>query len=102
MIESVDLKGGASGRTQVQVRLTGGKELTLYAATPEAAADWVAPEGFCAGPPVLYVRSLDPEEVRRAVEAMAADLSGYWLRYYGSAARQTCFLPKRRGNMDAN
>jgi hypothetical protein len=72
----------------VRVRLTGGKELTLYAATPDAAAEWVAPEGFCAGPPVLYVRSLDREAVRQAVEAMAADLSGYWLRYYGSAARQ--------------
>ncbi|MCX5790479.1 MAG: hypothetical protein NTX64_18560 [Elusimicrobia bacterium] len=88
MIESVDIKGGEAGRTEVLVRLAGGKSLTLYAATPEAAAQWVAPQGFCAGPPVLYVKSLEPAAVREAVEVMAADLSGYWLRYYGSAARQ--------------
>ena len=88
MIEAVDLKSGEAGRTEVLVHLAGGKQLTLYAATPEAAATWVAPQGFCAGPPVLYVRSLDPEAVREGVEAMASELSGYWLRYYASAARQ--------------
>ena len=89
MIDSIELREPESGRAEVLVRLADGKAHTLFVAIPEAPAGWVSPAGFCAGPPVLYVRSLDPAAVRAAVEAMDKDLSGYWLRYYGSAARES-------------
>lgn len=86
--ESVEVRPRPVGRAEVEVRLSNGKTVLLLAATPEAAPDWVAAEGLAWGPPVLYVRSLEPEAVRGAVEAMAADLSGYWLRYYNSATKE--------------
>lgn len=73
-----------SGETRVTVSMEGGKASSFTAATYDRPAAWVAAEkgGFWLGEPVLFARSLDEATVRAAVEAMAAHLGGYWLRYY--------------------
>lgn len=87
-IEALEVRPQPSGRAEVEIRLSNGKTVLLAAAAASSAPEWVAKEGLAWGPPTLYLKSLEPEEVRRAVEAMAAELSGYWLRYYGSATRE--------------
>ena len=86
-LDSLERTEPASGEARVRVGLEGGRESIFLAATfdrPEAwmkerkRDDWFAE-------PVLYVRRLDAATVRAAVDAMAADLGGYWLRYYRAA-----------------
>lgn len=81
-------RGGlASGQARVIATPAGGRESSFLAATfdrPEAwmadgRADWFEE-------PVLYVRRLDEAAVRAAADAMAAELGGYWLRYYRAPA----------------
>src|SRR5579859_3027217 len=77
----------SSGQARVRVRLEGGGESSFLAATFDRPEAWMK-EGkldHWFGGPVLYVRRLDEGSVREAVAAMAEELGGYWLRYYGAA-----------------
>ncbi len=74
----------ASGEARVDVTLEGGKASSFMAATYDRPIAWVKAEkgGFWLGEPALFVKRLDEATVRAAVDAMAAHLGGYWLRYY--------------------
>jgi hypothetical protein len=86
-LDSLQRENPASGQARVRVGLEGGRESVFLAATFDRPGRWMK-EGkldhFFAEP-VLYVRRLDEATVRAAVEAMALDLGGYWLRYYRAA-----------------
>lgn len=64
--------------------LEDGKQSTFFVATPDQPAVWTQEEGFSFGAPVLFARRLDQETVAEAAQAMAAEMGGYWLRYYNS------------------
>ncbi|MDE2040029.1 MAG: hypothetical protein KGO96_01590 [Elusimicrobia bacterium] len=72
----------ASGSAALRAQLEDGKRSTFLVATPDQPASWAAKEGWSFGPPVLFVRRLDEETVAQAAQAMAAEMGGYWLRYY--------------------
>jgi hypothetical protein len=74
----------SSGEARVSVTLEGGKESSFTAATYDRPEAWVEADkgGVWLGEPVLFAARLDEKTVRDAVEAMAAHLGGYWLRYY--------------------
>jgi hypothetical protein len=78
---------GASGQARVSVALDVGRECAFLAATYDRPAAWTKARkgGFWFSEPVLYARRLDEATVRAAVAAMAAELGGFWLRYYRSA-----------------
>lgn len=94
-IERVD---PASGQVRVRVGLEGGRESVFSAATFERPQAWMKEKKLkdWFDEPVLYVRRLDIHTVRAAVEAMAAELGGYWLRYYRAApgAPSSCGVGK--------
>ena len=75
-----------SGECRVQIDLEDGRFSTFIAATFDRAEAWLKEKKASArwSTPVLYVERLDRETVRAAVERMAADKGGYWLRYYNS------------------
>jgi hypothetical protein len=77
----------ASGETRVRVRLDDGRESNFLAATFDRPAARTKSQrgGFWFSEPVLHVRRLDEPSVRSAVDAMAAELGGFWLRYYRAA-----------------
>lgn len=77
----------ASGQARVRVGLEGGRESLFLAATFDRPEAWMKERTLdhWFDEPVLYVRRLDTPTVRAAVEAMAAELGGYWLRYYRAA-----------------
>ena len=79
---------GGSGEARVRVTLEAGRECVFLAATFDRPAAWTKARkgGFWFSQPVLYARALDESTVRAAVDAMAAELGGFWLRYYRSAA----------------
>ena len=86
-LDSLDRTDPAAGEARVRVGLDGGRESTFLAATFDRPEAWMKAgeiDHFFAEP-VLYVRRLDAATVRAAVDAMAADLGGYWLRYYRAA-----------------
>ena len=74
----------ASGDCELTVSFEGGGGSTFVAATFDRAEAWMKKSKAKAwwSPPVLFVASLDPATVRAAVDAMAAEMGGYWLRYY--------------------
>jgi hypothetical protein len=76
----------ASGECEVRVSFVRGGCSTFRAATFDRPAAWLAASKASAAwtPPVLFVRRLDEDGVRAAVAAMAADIGGYWLRYYNT------------------
>lgn len=86
-LDSLDRADPASGEARVRVGLEGGRESVFLAATFDRPAVWMKERKLdhWFDEPVLYVRRLDAETVRAAVAAMAADLGGYWLRYYRAA-----------------
>jgi hypothetical protein len=89
-LDSIERIDPTSGQARVRVGLEGGRESSFMAATFDRPAAWMKDgklESWFAQP-VLYVSRLDPETVRAAVDAMAAELGGYWLRYYRSAPGQ--------------
>jgi hypothetical protein len=73
-----------SGEARVRVGLEGGRESVFLVATFDRPGVWMKAEkkSHWFAEPVLYVRRLDAASVATAVDAMAADLGGYWLRYY--------------------
>jgi hypothetical protein len=78
---------GASGEARVRVSLEAGRECVFLAATYDRPGAWTKARkgGFWFSQPVLYARGLDAATVRAAVDAMAAELGGFWLRYYRSS-----------------
>ena len=86
-LDSLDRANPASGEARLRVGLEGGRESTFVAATFDRPAVWMKDgklDNWFAEP-VLYVGRLDEATVRAAVQAMATDLGGYWLRYYRAA-----------------
>jgi hypothetical protein len=77
----------ASAQARVRVDIEGGRESTFLAATFDRPEAWTKSRkgGFWFAEPALYARRLDAASVRAAVDAMAADLGGFWLRYYRAA-----------------
>jgi hypothetical protein len=73
-----------SGDCELSVVFEDGGGSTFKAATFDRAEAWMAQAKTDAwwSSPVLFVARLDPETVRAAVDAMAAEMGGYWLRYY--------------------
>lgn len=89
-LDSLERLDPASGQARVRVGLEGGRESAFLAATFDRPEAWMR-EGkrdHWFAEPVLYVKRLDEATVHAAVSAMAADLGGYWLRYYRAAPRQ--------------
>ena len=86
-LDSLERSDPASGQAHVRVGLEGGGESTFLVATFDRPAAWMKEKKLdhWFAEPVLYVRRLDVQTVRAAVDAMAADLGGYWLRYYRAA-----------------
>ena len=74
----------SSGDCELSVAFEDGGGSTFKVATYDRAEAWMTGAKSKAwwSEPVLFVSSLDPETVRAAVDAMAAEMGGYWLRYY--------------------
>lgn len=74
----------SSGDCELSVAFEGGGGSTFKVATFDRAEAWMTASKKKAwwSEPVLFVADLKPETVRAAVEAMAAEMGGYWLRYY--------------------
>ncbi|MBI5246794.1 MAG: hypothetical protein HY923_06400 [Elusimicrobia bacterium] len=86
-VASVDFAPPAdasSGESELTVAFEDGGGSTFTVATYDRAEAWMAKAKSKAwwSDPVLFVASLDRDTVRAAVEAMAAEMGGYWLRYY--------------------
>ena len=73
-----------SSSATLRASLEDGKESTFKVATPDQPALALEAEGFSFGMPTLFVRRLDEETVAEAAQAMAAEMGGYWLRYYNT------------------
>jgi hypothetical protein len=82
-----------SGECEARVSLEDGRSSRFAVATPDRPGLWMSAAGadFVFRPPVLYVARFDDALVCEAVGTMAADLGGYWLRYYNAVAAP---LPK--------
>ena len=89
-LDALERLNPESGEARVRVGLEGGSESLFLVATFDRPEAWMREEkrSHWFAEPVLYVRRLDEATVRAAVSAMAADLGGYWLRYYRAAPRQ--------------
>jgi hypothetical protein len=74
----------SSGESELSVAFEDGGGSTFTVATFDRAEAWMAKAKAKAwwSDPVLFVERLDEPCVRKAVEAMAAEMGGYWLRYY--------------------
>jgi hypothetical protein len=101
-LDSLERLDPASSQARVRVGIEGGRESSFLAATFDRPEAWMeeAKTGSWFAEPVLYVRRLDEATVRAAVSAMAADLGGYWLRYYRSAPRSPSHLGVGRAFVD--
>ena len=75
-----------SGSVTLEVSLEDGKTSSFMAATPDGVRGWMAEraDDFAFGAPVLFAKDLEEETLGRSIEAMASDMSGYWLRYYNT------------------
>ena len=86
-IASIDYSAPAdasSGDCELTVAFEGGGGSTFRVATFDRAGSWMseAKEKAWWSEPVLFVADLSRETVSAAVSAMAAEMGGYWLRYY--------------------
>ena len=81
-----DLKS-ESGGADIRVHLEDGSSSTFGVLTPDHVRRRLNDSGkdFSFGHPILFVRRLDEEALGKAIAAMAADMSGFWLRYYNTA-----------------
>src|SRR5690242_11563684 len=70
----------------VHVELSDGRVFSILVATPNNMYWCMDNEGidYYFGTPAVYVRSLTPDNVRLALEALVADSDGYWLEMYGA------------------
>jgi len=75
-----------SGGATIRVSLEDGSSSSFDALTPSHVTRRMneAGQDFSYGAPSLFLRRLDQEGLARAAAAMAADMSGFWLRYYDS------------------
>lgn len=86
-LDSLARVDAVSGEARVRVGLEGGRESSFLVATfdrPQARMKEGKLDHWFAEP-VLYVSRLDEKTVHAAVDAMAFELGGYWLRYYRGA-----------------
>ena len=76
--------GPRAGCARICVEMEDGSASTFTDSTPEDVAGRMLSEGRDSlfMEPVVFVRSISEPVVREAVEAMAAEMGGYWLRYY--------------------
>ena len=81
------LKPESSG-TGLRAGLEDGGKSVFFVATADQPGLWLKAQEFSYGAPVLYVSRLDQETVAEAAQAMAAEMSGYWLRYYNSPEKE--------------
>lgn len=83
-LDALERVDPSSGQVRLRVGLDVGKESTFVAATYDRPAAWMKAkkQDFWFAEPVLFVRRLEDGLVRKAVESMASQLGGYWLRYY--------------------
>ena len=83
-LSPLDSLDPSSGDCMVQVSLEDGGRSTFSVATYDRAEAWMKTSSAQSwwSPPVLFVARLDRETVSAAVAAMAAEMGGYWLRYY--------------------
>jgi len=86
-VASVDFAPPAdlsSGDCELSVAFEDGGGSTFKVATFDRAEAWMTESKSKAwwSEPVLFVADLEPATVRAAVDAMAAEMGGYWLRYY--------------------
>jgi len=74
------------GGADIRVSLQDGGCSVFSVLTPSHVGPRMNEAGkdFSYGHPALFVRRADRENLGRAVQAMAADMSGFWLRYYNS------------------
>lgn len=77
----------------IRVHLEDGGASVFPVLTPSHVSHRMNEAGkdFSYGDPALFVKRLDQEGLGKAVEAMAADMGGFWLRYYNSRP-----APKKR------
>ncbi len=94
-----------SGRSDLKVTLADGSLSSFAAATPDQPGFWTG-KGQAAhyfSNPILFVSRLDTETTRVAIDAMAHEMGGYWLRYYhcrdavAAAAKGKAPRPKSPG-----
>ena len=74
----------SSGDCELTVAFEDGGGSTFKVATYDRAEAWMSAAKSMAwwSEPVLFVSNLEPKTVRAAVDAMAVEMGGYWLRYY--------------------
>ncbi len=86
-LDAIERVDPASGEVRVCVGLDGGKESAFRVATFDRPGAWMkdAKLDHWFAEPVLYVKVLDVRTIHAAVHVMAAELGGYWLRYYRTA-----------------
>ena len=88
-LSPLDTLDPASGDCDLQVVFEDGGRSRFAVATYDRAEAWMKksrkPAWWSA--PVLFVARLDRETVQAAVSAMAAEMGGYWLRYYNQRKR---------------
>jgi hypothetical protein len=101
-LDSLDRVDPASGEARVRVGIEGGRESAFLCATYDRPEVWMKERKLdhSFAEPVLYVRRLDEATVRAAVDAMAADLGGYWLRYYRAAPREPSKIGVGKASVD--
>ena len=79
----------AEAERAISVELEDGTVSTFAAATPdEPGRRLAAGADFSCGAPVLFVRAIEEETLGEAVEAMSADIGGFWVRYYNFPAKR--------------
>lgn len=80
------LKRPEQGRAEVMVRLEDGSFSSFVVSTPSQPGAALKAEGreFLFGTPVLFAANIDEAAIGEAVSAMAADIGGFWLRYYNT------------------
>lgn len=80
---------GSPGGADIRVNLEDGSASSFGVLTPEHVSTRMneAGQDFSYGSPALFVKRMDRECLGRAVEAMAQDMSGFWLRYYNSKSQ---------------
>ena len=69
----------------VHVLLDDGREFTFVFATPGNVYQCMENEGvdYFFGSPTVFVKSLNAENIKRAVSAIVAEDGGRWLEIYG-------------------
>jgi hypothetical protein len=69
----------------VHVLLEDGREFTFVVATPNNVYSCMDNEGidYFFGEPMLFVKKLSDENIRRAISAIVDESEGHWLKTYG-------------------